>query len=62
MQYIGTFLWSFFLISLLNYVVSAVQNVPFDFMMGVYISIGVTILIFVMSAIIPEGPAPEKHL
>lgn len=61
MQYIGTFLWSFFLISLLNYVVSAVQNVPFDFMMGVYISIGVTILIFVMSAIIPEGPAPEKH-
>lgn len=61
MQYIGTFLWSFFLISLLNYVVSAVQNVPFDFMIGVYISIGVTILIFVMSAIIPEGPAPEKH-
>ena len=61
MQYIGTFLWSFFLISLLNYVVSAVQNVPFDFMIGVYISVGVTILIFVMSAIIPEGPTPEKH-
>ncbi|ANU10333.1 hypothetical protein A1A1_08769 [Planococcus antarcticus DSM 14505] len=61
MQYIGTFLWSFLLISLVNYVVSAVQNVPFDFMIGVYISVGVSILIFVMSAIIPEGPAPEKH-
>lgn len=61
MQYIGTFLWSFFLISLLNYVVSAIQNVPFDFMIGVYISIGVTILIFIMSAVIPEGPAAEKH-
>ena len=61
MQYIGTFLWSFLLISLVNYVVSAVQNVPFDFMIGVYISIGVSILIFAMSAIIPDGPAAEKH-
>ncbi|MDN7244414.1 YjzD family protein [Planococcus shenhongbingii] len=61
MQYIGTFLWSFLLISLLNYVVSAVQNVPFDFMMGVYISIGVSILIFVISSIIPDEPTPEKH-
>lgn len=61
MQYIGTFLWSFFLITLLNYVVSAVQNVPFDFMMGVYISLVVSVLIFVMSAIIPESPAAEKH-
>lgn len=61
MQYIGTFLWSFLLISLVNYVVSAVQNVPFDFMIGVYISVAVTLLIFVLSAIIPEGPAPEKH-
>ncbi|WP_203339307.1 YjzD family protein [Planococcus beijingensis] len=61
MQYIGTFLWSFLLISLVNYVVSAVQNVPFDFMIGVYISVGVSIMIFVMSAVIPNEPAPEKH-
>ncbi|MBT2570416.1 YjzD family protein [Planococcus sp. ISL-110] len=61
MQYIGTFLWSFLLISLVNYVVSAVQNVPFDFMIGVYISVGVSVLIFLMSAVIPDGPAPEKH-
>ena len=61
MQYIGTFFWSFLLISLLNYVVSAVQNVPFDFMIGVYISLAVSILIFVISAIIPDQPAAEKH-
>ncbi|AIY06080.1 hypothetical protein Plano_2115 [Planococcus sp. PAMC 21323] len=61
MQYIGTFVWSFLLISLVNYVVSAVQNVPFDFMVGVYISIGVSILIFVMSAVIPNETAAEKH-
>ncbi|MBZ5200455.1 YjzD family protein [Planomicrobium chinense] len=61
MQYIGTFFWSFLLISLLNYVVSAVQNVPFDFMLGVYVSLAVSILIFVISAIIPDEPVAEKH-
>lgn len=61
MQYIGTFFWSFLLISLLNYVVSAVQNVHFDFMLGVYISLAVSVLIFAMSAIIPDEPASEKH-
>ncbi len=61
MQFLGTFFWSFLLISLLNYVVSAVQNVHFDFMVGVYISLAVSVLIFVLSSLIPEGPAPEKH-
>lgn len=61
MQFLGTFFWSFLLISLLNYVVSAVQNVPFEFMTGVYISVAVAILIFVLSSLIPDGPAPEKH-
>lgn len=61
MQYIGTFFWSFLLISLLNYVVSAVQNVHFDFMLGVYISLIVSVLIFAISAIIPDEPAVEKH-
>lgn len=61
MQFLGTFFWSFLLISLLNYVVSAVQNVPFEFMVGVYLSVAVAILIFVLSSLIPDGPAPEKH-
>ncbi|PSL28384.1 Protein of unknown function (DUF2929) [Planomicrobium soli] len=61
MQFIGTFFWSFLLISLLNYVVSAVQNVHFDFMLGVYISLAVSILIFIISSIIPDSPTQEKH-
>lgn len=61
MQFIGTFFWSFLLISLLNYVVSAVQNVDFDFMLGVYMSAVVAILIFIISSIIPDAPAAEKH-
>ncbi|WP_422123751.1 DUF2929 family protein [Planococcus sp. X10-3] len=61
MQFIGTFFWSVLLISLLNYVVSAVQNVDFNFMNGIYMSVVVSILIFIISSIIPDAPAPEKH-
>jgi predicted PurR-regulated permease PerM len=61
MRFIGTFFWSFLLISLLNYVVSAVQNVHFDFMNGVIISLVVSVLIFIISSIIPDSPAAEKH-
>ena len=61
MQFIGTFFWSALLISLLNYVVSAVQNVPFDFTLGLIMSLVVSIFIFIIGSIIPESPAPEKH-
>lgn len=60
MHFIGTFIWSFILITMVNYVVSSVQAVPFDFMLGVYISIAAAIMIFIISALMPE-PAPEKH-
>ena len=61
MQFIGTFFWSALLITTLNYVVSAVQNVGFDFMLGIYLSLAVSVLIFIIGSIIPESPAPEKH-
>ena len=61
MQYIGTIIWSFILITMVNYVVSAVQNVPFDFMLGVYISLAVSVMIFIIAALIPDAPTAEKH-
>lgn len=61
MHYIGTFIWSVLLISLLNYVVSAVQNVPFVFMNGVYISVAVSVLIFIASALMPDQPVEDNH-
>lgn len=61
MQFIATFFWSVILISMLNYVVSAVQGVPFDFMMGVYISLAVSVLVFVLASLIPNETAPDKH-
>ena len=56
MQYIMTFVWSFLLISMLNYVVSSVLNVPFEFMTGVIVSVAFAVLIFILAAIIPNDP------
>lgn len=61
MQFIGTFFWSALLITTLNYVVSAVQNVDFNLMTGLYMSLVVSVLVFVIGAIIPDSPAPEKR-
>ncbi|MER1984514.1 MAG: YjzD family protein [Solibacillus sp.] len=59
MQYIVTFVWSFLLVSMLNYVVSSVMGVPFDFVAGAIISVAFSILVFVVAAIIPSESTPE---
>lgn len=61
MQYIMTFFWSVLLVSMLNYVVSSVQNVEFVFMNGIIMSIPVAILVLVIAAIIPDEPAAKAH-
>ena len=62
MQYIIAFVWSFLLISMLNYVVSSVLNVPFDFMTGVIVSVAFAVVIFIIAAIIPNEPVEHaKH-
>lgn len=59
MQYIVTFVWSFLLVSMLNYVVSSVMGVPFDFVAGAIVSVAFSILVFVVAAILPNEPTPE---
>ena len=59
MQYIATFVWSFLLVSMLNYVVSSVLGAPFDFQVGVIVSVVFSVLIFVIGAIIPNESTPE---
>ncbi|AQQ53922.1 YjzD family protein [Planococcus lenghuensis] len=60
MAYIMTFVWSALLISMVNYVVSAIQGVPFDFMWGIYMSLIVSVLVFLIAALIPGNLAPGK--
>lgn len=61
MKFIFTLLWSFMLVTMLNYVVSSVQNVPFDFTLGAILSVVVTGLVVVISSIIPNEPVAHEH-
>ncbi|ALC86296.1 MULTISPECIES: YjzD family protein [unclassified Bacillus (in: firmicutes)] len=63
MKYIMTLVWSVILVSMLNYVVSSVQNVEFDLNNGLIMSIPVAILVILISAILPNDPVatPEHH-
>ena len=61
MQYIIAFFWSFLLISMLNYVVSSVLNVPFDFMTGVIVSVAFAVLVFIIAAILPNDSVEHAN-
>ncbi|MGX6442264.1 YjzD family protein [Neobacillus sp. K501] len=61
MRYFWTFFWTFLLVQMLSYVVSSMtEGAEFTFMPGAIVSFGVTILIYIASAIIPNEPV-EKH-
>ena len=62
MKYIFTFVWSFVLVAMLNYVVSSINNVPFDFDLGAILSLVVSLVILLITAILPNDPvAHESH-
>jgi predicted PurR-regulated permease PerM len=61
MKYILTLIWSFLLVTMLNYVVSSVQDVPFDFLLGAILSVVVAVVIFIIAAIIPNDPVVTEH-
>lgn len=61
MKYIITFLWSFLLVTMLNYVVSSVLGVDFNFMNGVYVSLAVSVLVIIIAAVIPNESTPDAE-
>ncbi|MGF2615341.1 DUF2929 family protein [Rossellomorea vietnamensis] len=60
MKYFLTFFWTFLLVEMLTYVVSSMTGAPFEFQTGAIIAVFVTLLLFVVSMIIPNEPV-EKH-
>lgn len=60
MRFFWAFFWSFLLVQMLTYVVSSMNGVAFDFTLGSLLAVGVTVLIFVVSSLIPNEPV-EKH-
>ena len=59
MQYIITFFWSFLLVTMLNYVVSSVLGVDFNFVAGAVISLVFSVFILIIAAVIPNEPVAE---
>lgn len=55
-----TFVWSFLLVSLLNYVVGSIANVPFNFEAGAVISLVLAVLVILLGESIPEGPVSDN--
>jgi predicted PurR-regulated permease PerM len=60
LRFILTFVWSFCLVTLLNYVVGAIANVPFNFEVGIIISLVVGILVILVGESMPEGPISDN--
>lgn len=61
MRYIMGLILSVLLVSMLNYVVSSILGVSFDFNTGLYISIIFAVLVFMVGAIIPNESTPDKE-
>ncbi|MER2088567.1 YjzD family protein [Sporosarcina sp. JAI121] len=59
MRFVMTFIWSFFLISMLNYVSGAIASVPFDFMPGAIVSVVVALIVIFMGESFPEGEVTD---
>ncbi|OLN23831.1 DUF2929 domain-containing protein [Domibacillus antri] len=60
MQYIMTFIWTLILSEMVVYVVSSMNSAVFHVETGVLIAVVVTILLFILTALIPNDPI-EKH-
>ncbi|MFZ3589206.1 YjzD family protein [Bacillus sp. DJP31] len=62
MRYFWTFFWTFLLIQMLFYVISAMQGGTYDFIQGSIIAVVFSLLIFILGdALIPKEPAAHKH-
>ncbi|ETT87821.1 YjzD family protein [Viridibacillus sp. FSL R5-0477] len=62
MRYIMLFFWSALLVSVLNYVVSSIQNVGFNLNLGLGLSVVFSVFLIIISNVIPnESPKQVGH-
>lgn len=60
MKYIMAFVWSFLLVTMLNYVAGSIAGiVSFDFMTGVIVSVILGVFIILITAAIPDGEVAD---
>lgn len=59
MQFIMTFVWSFLLITMLNYVAGSIAGVAFEFLPGVVISAIVAVIVIILGEAFPKEPVKD---
>ncbi|WP_312095537.1 YjzD family protein [Niallia sp.] len=55
-----TIFWTFLLSQMLVYVVGSMNGVPFNFSMGLILTAVFSVLVFILSALIPDEPTHEE--
>lgn len=61
MRLLWTFIWSFLLVQMMGYVISAMTGSTYDFNQASIMSVVVTALIVIIAAVIPNEPAGQQH-
>ncbi|MFS0574503.1 DUF2929 family protein [Sporosarcina sp. 179-K 3D1 HS] len=59
MKIVMTFLWSFLLVTMLNYVTGSIAAVPFDLVPGIVISVILAVVVLVISSLCPDEPVAD---
>jgi uncharacterized protein YggT (Ycf19 family) len=59
-RYFWTFFWALLLVEMVTYVVSSMTGTAFNVQVGAVLAVVVTILVYAISAMIPNEPV-EKH-
>ncbi|KAB2337196.1 YjzD family protein [Cytobacillus depressus] len=62
MRFFWTLFWTFLLVQMLTYVVSSMIGIAFDFKTGSILGVAATIVIFIVTTILPEGPVEKERL
>ncbi|MFS0782892.1 YjzD family protein [Bacillus sp. 1P06AnD] len=57
MRYIATFFWVVLLLQMITYVVSSMIGASYDYMIGLYLSVPVTIIVSILPLVIGDEPA-----
>ncbi|MBM7705212.1 YjzD family protein [Chryseomicrobium aureum] len=61
MQYVTVLFWSLILVTMLNYVVSAVINVDFVLSNGLIMGVVMAVAIILIDALLPKMPKNAHH-
>ncbi|WP_028402567.1 YjzD family protein [Ectobacillus panaciterrae] len=61
MRFIWTFIWSFFLMQMASYVIGAMTGTTYDFVQATMLSVVMSVLVIVISAVLPNEPVEQHH-